>query len=255
MINSTHIVRLRILPTILFLALSSSAVFSQDARSPVGTWELAIARPQRDAKETGTVFLTFNTDKTLAGYGFTTGSFGVFTLTGTWDLDPGGRLKGNYTQVEFDNSLDATFVGRATAGKKLEMNAEGILGAFKYRGAPMGTLPDISGSWNSVVTRVGVKGRISEAYQFTNSVQFPGVFGIIGSGTNANRSFAISGMGIVTSKNEVTAITQNDFGGDELTGDFFTGKFRPGKHTIGLLGDEAAGIDPTIPVRARLSRP
>jgi hypothetical protein len=254
MTKVSHVFRSRILSTFLFLALSCSAVFSQDARSPVGTWELVIARAGLSAKETGTVFLTFNADNTFTGYGLTTGSFTVFTLTGTWNVDSRGKLTGDYTQDLVGNLLEASFVGKATAGKRLEMNAVGILGKFKLKGIPLRSLPDISGAWNGTVIQIGALGKSFETYEFTNSSQFPGVLGISGAGAEGNLPFTISGAAIVTAKGKITAFKLNDFGGDQLLSGTFTGKFAQKKQTISLLGSDAAGLD-VISVRVHLSRP
>ena len=254
MTKLSHVFCSRILSTFLFLALSCSAVFSQDVRSPIGTWELSIARTGLSAKETGTVFLTFNADHTLAGYGLTTASFTVFTLTGTWNVDSRGKLTGSYSEDLFGSLLDASFSGKATAGKRLEMSALGILGKFKFNGIPMRSLPDISGAWNGTVIRIGALSKSFEIYQFTNSTQFPGVFDVTGAGTEGNRLVTISGTAIVTAKGKVTAFKSNNLGGDELSNDTFTGKFQQRKQIISLLGSDAAGLG-VVSVRDHISRP
>jgi len=236
------------------LVLSSSAVLSQDARSPIGSWELSIARTGSFTKETGTVFLTFNADHTLTGYGLTSAISAVATFSGTWSNSPGGRFEADYTEQVFDSVLDGKFSGRATFGKRLEMNSVGLLGTFKLEGAPMQSLPDISGSWISSATQTLTRNHIIETDQFTNLTQFPGIVGISGSGTNSNRPFAVSGMAVVTAKGKLTVSKMNDFGGSDLAFDLFTGKFDQKKNTITLLGDDTDGLT-VLSVRARLTRP
>lgn len=237
-----------------FLALSCSAVFSQDARSPIGNWELSIVRTGPGAEESGTVFLTFNADHTLTGYGLTTSTFTVATFSGTWSNSAAGRFEADYTEEVFGNLLDGEFSGRATNGKRLEMNSVGVLGTFKLKGVPIQPLPDISGSWVSSVTQPLTRNHSLEACEFTNLTQFPGVVGIVGSGTNDNRSFAVSGMAIVTAKGKVSAFKVNDFGGPKITFDALTGKFRQEKHAITLRGNDTDGLT-VLSVRALLSRP
>jgi hypothetical protein len=246
--------RSQLVSTLLFLSLSSAPVFSQEIKSPVGDWELSIARTGRSAKETGTVFLTFNTNNTFAGYGLTTATFEVFTLSGTWDVDAKGKLTGQYTQTLFDEPLDATFTGKVNTGKRIEMNAEGLLGTFKYSGVPARPLPDLSGAWSSTLIQTTNRIKSIEAYQFTNSIDFPAVYGIMGNGTNANRSFAVSGIAIVTAAGKVTAFKLNDFGGDKMTSDTLRGKFHSRQNTISLTGIHTDDLD-SVSVRARLSRP
>lgn len=254
MIKSINFSHPSVLAVILFLTLSSAPVFAQDSKLPVGNWELSITRTGRSAKENGTVSVTFNTNNTLTGYGLTTATFMVFTLTGTWNVDDKGKLSGEYTQDLFGDLLDADFTGTAVTGKRIEMNAQGILGTFKLKGTPMRPIPDLSGSWNSSLIQTTNRSKSVETYQFTNSIDFPAVYGIVGNGTNGNGSYAVSGIAIVTAAGGVTAFKVNDFGGDEMTGDTLRGKYHPRTKTISLTGTHTDNLDSEA-IRARLSRP
>ena len=254
MIKLFNYSRSHIVSTSLFLALSCSAVFSQDARSPIGSWELSIARIGPSAKENGTVFLTFNADHTLVGYGLTTTTFRVGTFSGTWSNSAAGRFEADYTEDLSGDLFDGKFSGRATTGKRLEMNSVGLLGTFKLKGVPTQSLPDISGSWISSSTQTLTRSHSIETCQFTNLTQFPGVVGISGSGTNANRPFAVSGMAIVTAKGKVTVFKVDDFGGSDIAFDEFSGNFRQQKQTMTFRGNDTDGLT-VLAVRARLSRP
>jgi hypothetical protein len=247
-----NISRSRIFSTFLFLALSGHAIFAQDKRSPIGAWELAVARTDHSFKEKGTAFVTFNADHTLTGYGLTI--YNLFTVSGTWTVDAKGKLTGTYAENVGLDTLNATFTGKATTGKRLEITAEGILGRFKYNGVPMRSLPEILGTWSSIVTRLDGTGRDFEIYEFTSVPQYPGIFSIAGNGVSGGLPYAIDGTGIITAKGKITAFRGNDFEGGGTTSDFLTGTFRERQQIISLLGTDASGLIST-PVRVRITRP
>src|SRR5258706_9340910 len=92
---------------------------AQTVNSPVGTWEVAIKRARSSVKETGTAYLTFNSDQTLSGYGITTATPGIFTLDGTWSLNAVGRIIGNYTEDLNGTTVSGSFIGKARFGRAM----------------------------------------------------------------------------------------------------------------------------------------
>src|SRR5882724_646818 len=126
--------RLYILSFFFLFALTCSVGLAQVAATPVGTWEIAIARTGSSAKETGTAFVTFSNNNTFAGYGITTLTFSVFALSGTWDVDASGKLVGNYTEDLNGTFINGSVIGKATTGKKLQLNIVASNGTFKLNG-------------------------------------------------------------------------------------------------------------------------
>lgn len=195
----------------------------------------------------------------------TTMSFTLFQLSGTWSNDASGRLVGDYTNNSFGDLLNGTFVGKATSGKKLEMNVRALDGLFKFDGKPATGTPDFSGPWTASIAEPHVlsgRGPVLESsmkphtgsietYEIVGSNVFPGVFDIAGIGTGTNGPFTITGKAILTARGKVTMFKFNGFQSGDSTTDIATGKFNERKQTAVLNGQDTSG-----PLwRAKLSRP
>jgi len=229
----------------------TSVAPTQTTRSPVGTWQVSATRTASRTKETGTLFVTFNTNNTFTGYGITTLSLAVITLSGTWNLNASGEIVGSYTENLNGTLIDGSLVGKASAGKALELSIVASNGTFKLNGKPalLDNIPDFTGSWDGLVTEEHVT--VAETYTITVLDGSPGIFEITGNGNGPNGPFTISGAAVETTKGQLTGFAFSDFqeGGSDTT--YLTGKFNPLKQTVSLSGIDANNLR----VRAKLSRP
>jgi hypothetical protein len=179
-------------------------------------------------------------------------SFTIFKLSGTWSVDASGKLSGEITKDIFDNLLTGTFVGKAKSGKKLELKAEELDGFFSMNGKLRGETPDINGMWHGrVLHSIGLppieggdpapRMKTVETYQFTPSIELPGVFEITGNGQGQNGPFTFTGEAMVDSKGRVTAFKNNEFESTNETTDVLTGQFRVGRKEAVLRGKDSNG--------------
>ena len=129
------------------LLLLAPAALSAAEPSPVGTWEITLS-----GAEQGLAFATFEEDKDLIGYGLSDEAPGLFTLTGTWDIDEKGKLTGSYLREADGEFVTGTLTARLT-DRRIIGSIAAENGNFKFKARPQGTLPNLTGDWDGIATQ------------------------------------------------------------------------------------------------------
>lgn len=230
---------LRVTAIVLFLQFSLTS-FAQVSTSPVGTWELSVTRKNSPFKETGTAFVTFNSDRSLTGYGVTTATFSVFTLSGTWDYDAYGRVVASYTEYLDGQTLNGTILGKAKAGKSFQANVSASNGSFLLKGKPSVGTPSLSGNWQAVVKQGGYT--VAEYFEISPLGGYPGVFIIEGYGSGPSGAFTVEGAAVLNAKGQITAYAFSDFEQGGMAAVYLKGKLNSAKQTATLSGSDTQGL-------------
>lgn len=192
--------------------------------------------------------MTFNGDQNFTGYGITTRSYAVFTLSGTWTLNASGRVVGTYTEDLDGQQASGSFIGKARAGRNFQADVLAQNGIFKLSGKPPGFIPNFSGSWVGLVTEA--RNTVVEHYQITASEDFPGVFDIVGNGAGPSGAFTVAGAAILTWKGGATAFAISEFQGGGIAAAYVIGKYNAAMQTASLTGFDSNGLQ----LRIKLSR-
>lgn len=200
-------------------------------------WQLSLARTFPRLRDTGTAFITFSNDSSFAGYGLSTHSAGMFTLSGTWAVGASGKVTGTFSESPLSDSGSIT--GKANT-KEVLLSLAGSDGTYKLNGKPVSTgdLPDFSGSWDIILRAPHTN--IVSSISVTSTNGYPGLFEIAGPG--------LSGEAIETTKGGLTMYIDSASLGDTAT---LAGKFNAVSQAANLSGkDENNGG-----VRLKLTRP
>jgi hypothetical protein len=207
-----------------------------DAHSPLGTWELAVSGASK-----GTAYMTFADDFTFDGYGMVDGTFGLYTISGSWSFDAKHQVTGGYTETLNGNDLlSGVMTAKATGGKSLKASVgAGKVSSRKLNGKPAKATADLSGTWNAVGS--SAKAPFSETYTLTPSATYDHVFDLDGTGV----SYSLSGSVLINSRNQLNVSTTNGVVRS------LTGKLNVKKGTASLKGSDNAGH----PVKIQATKP
>lgn len=207
-----------------------------DARSPLGAWELNVSGASK-----GAAYVTFANDFTLNGYGMLAGTFGLFTISGSWSFDAKHQITGTYTEtLDGSDLLSGAMTAKAASGKSLKASVStGGVSARKLKGKPAVATSDLSGTWNAVGSSAKVP--FSETYTLTPSASYDHVFDLNGAGA----SYSLSGSVLINSRNQLNVSTTNGVVRS------LTGKLNVKKGTVSLKGSDNAGN----PVKIQATRP
>jgi hypothetical protein len=189
-------------------------------------WELNVTGASK-----GAAYLTFADDFTLNGYGMLAGTFGLFTISGSWSFNTKHQITGTYTEtLNGSDLLSGTLTAKAASGKSLKasVSANGVA-ARKLSGKPAGATTDLSGTWN--VAGFSAKVPFSETYTLTPSATHDHVFDLNGTGA----SYSLSGSVLINSRNQLNVSTTNGVVRS------LAGKLNVKKGSISLKGSDNAG--------------
>jgi len=113
------------------IAFAMSAVAQSD--SPVGSWFGKL-----HGAESGTAFLSFNSDQTLTGLGYSHRNAVPFAIHGTWSVGQNGEIRAELAQITSGISRPAVAVAMAREGHRLTLKAAGAQGEFSLHARPAG---------------------------------------------------------------------------------------------------------------------
>ena len=218
---------------ILFTLVFATCYAAPVNQSPVGTWQMKISAPPKEI-----LYITFNIDGTLDGYGISISSFALYTLSGTWTVDSKGKVLGNYTENLGSQSFGGSFVGKAVNGKKINARVTSERGNFTITGVPATSFPDISGHWVGQDKESGVT--LVETYDITAGSDF-GIFDFTGAGSGPDGAYTLSGEVVVNSLRQANSLVQIDFASGDSGLAALTGSFNVTKGTASLKGKSASG--------------
>jgi hypothetical protein len=225
---------------LLFLA---PAALSAAGPSPVGTWEITLS-----GAEQGLAFATFEEDKDITGYGLSDEAPGIFTLTGTWDIDEKGNLTGSYLREADGESVTGTLTARLT-GRRITGSIAAENGNFNFKARPQGTPLDLTGDWDGIATQNRVS--LPQTYTIVPT-SLPGVFDITGWGLLLESGeFVISGTALIHSSGKAQILTTSDFIEDRPDiRSWLAGTVKPRRARNLLRGIDSTGT----PIQVRLTR-
>jgi hypothetical protein len=197
-----------------------------DAHSPLGTWELAVSGASK-----GAAYMTFADDFTFDGYGMVAGTFGLYTISGSWSFGTKHQVTSSYTEtLNGIDLLSGLMTAKATSGKSLKASVgAGKVSSRKLSGKPASATTDVGGTWNIVGSSAKVP--FSETYTLTPSASFDHVFDLSGIGT----SNSLSGSVLINSRNQLNVSTTNGVVRS------LTGKLNVKKGSASLKGSDNAG--------------
>lgn len=227
--SSTGTSALTALATDTLGGVSTSAVvniFVGDLKSPVGIWETKL----RGAGK-GSAVVEFADDNTITGHGLTLGTYGIFSITGSWVFNAKHQIAASYSeQLDATPVFTGTLVGKVANAKKLSATVKppALTAALKLGGIPVAPVPDISGTYTGIMTVARTKSAVT--YVLTPSATLLNVFDLVVQETNQT----LTGSVIVTASGALTAVTTNG------TLSSLAGAFKlPGKIT--LKGKDSLG--------------
>lgn len=205
-------------------------------------WQLSLSRTSSGVRDTGSAFYTFNSDGSYTGYGLSTRSSGMFTLSGTWAVGASGKITGTYN--ESAQSVSGAVTGRATT-KQLVLSVATSDGTYKLNGKPVstGNFPDFSGSWN-ITLRAGHT-NIADSVSITTTNGYPGLFEIAGGSGDV---YGLSGQAIETATGGLTMYINSTALGESAG---LIGKFNAVSQTANLSGKD----ENKDGVRVKLAQP
>ncbi|WP_367874867.1 hypothetical protein [Luteolibacter sp. Populi] len=200
-----------LLTAALMLLAPMSALAAAPAPSPVGTWEVNLA-----GADQGIAYVTFEEDQDFTAYGVSAKSFGVFSISGTWEMDEKGRLSAVYEEWINGEDVTGTISGKVTA-KAISGKISASNGNFSFKGMREKVTQDLSGVWNGTVA-VGKKTRLAEVYQISGS-ELPHIYEVTGVGVSpTGGEFQIAGVAIAGSKGKVRIFVQSEYPWTETPG-------------------------------------
>ncbi len=202
--------------------VSTSAIvniFVGDLKSPVGTWQTKLRRAGK-----GNAVVEFADDNTIIGHGLSLGTYGIFSITGSWAFNAKHQITGSYSeQLNATPVFTGTILGKVANAKKLSATVKPftLTPALKLGGIPVAPVPDISGTYTGITIVARTKSTVTCV--FTPSAALLNVFDLVVQETNQT----LTGSVIVTASGALTAVTTNG------TLSSLAGAFKlPGKITL-----------------------
>ena len=195
--------------------------------SPLGDWEVTIGGADK-----GVGFVTFEDDFSASGFGIRLKTVGLDDVWGHWGFGAKGQVTGPFIELlgsatNWDGTLTAKVSSLKSLGGSVTTTNSGV---FRWKGVPVTTFPDLSGTWTGVVMIVKAPTSVSYAI-LTNANDFA-VFDV----TTTLNTNAVVGQLIATSRNVVYGYVA--VGGTNIT---MSGKFNEKKLSLTFKGkDETA---------------
>jgi len=223
----------KVLSLLACLMISTKSVAATD--SPVGYWECAVS-----GSDSGTSYLTFNSDHSVEGYALTKFGYGVTNYSGTWSLSA-GKIIGNATLHTEEGSVEATFTLTAKTNKSISGTITGAGKKYNFKGIKLnlGNLSDFSGMFSGTQKQPGYNGI---NYLEVFATEFPGLYTVEGTVSGNGFDYTYTGNIIIDSKKNIVVYILNDEGyQSSLVGKFkadgsgtVSGKMRNINSTISL---------------------
>ena len=211
----------------------AGTVSSNSPASSTNTWEVTTS-----GADAATLYISFNEDSTIGGYGVRADCAGVFNLSGTWQSSGIGAILGSINEDSGCGELPSGLSATMKAGRSLKATATAGAVVRKWKGVPLSSLPDLTGHWLGVARDKKLRLTTAEDYNFIVHNASPGAFDIIDAATST-----VVGCAIVTSRNQVRAHVILDGRDSSLTG-----KFNSTKRTLTLKGVDVARHGITLQV-------
>jgi hypothetical protein len=197
------------------------------------TWEVTSSCANADI-----LYISFNDDFTLGGYGIRADCAGVFNLSGTWQSSGIGAILGSINEDSGCGELSSSLTATVRAGHSLKATATAGAVVRKWKGTPLSGLPNLSGHWLGTAQDKKLHLTTAEDCNFVARNAAPGAFDIVDTTTSA-----VVGSAIVTSRNQVRAHVIVDGRDSSLTG-----KFNSTKRMLALKGIDVARHGITLQV-------
>ena len=105
---------------VLLTGISFALTAVAQSDSPVGSWFGKLR-----GAESGTAFLSFNSDQTLTGMGYSHRNVVPFAIRGTWSVGQNGEVRAKLAQITSGVSRPAVAVAMARGGQRLTLKATG----------------------------------------------------------------------------------------------------------------------------------
>jgi hypothetical protein len=191
------------------------------------------------------LFLTFNSDSTVSGYGASVNVFGVSVFEGEWYTDAKENVYGSYTQgiIRYPQTgtarSEGSFIGKAIAGKRLVGKIINSSGVFPVNGVPVNWYPNVSGAYAGYVTELGYT--TPEYFRLEPLDGYPGLCAITGYSTGASSYFDLYGAAVVSSKGKLILHIESDFGGGFSVYSSLSGTYNFRKQTGSATGNTDYG--------------
>ena len=118
---------------VLLTGISFALTAVAQSDSPVGSWFGKLR-----GAESGTAFLSFNSDQTLTGMGYSHRNIVPFTIRGTWSVGQHCEVRAELAQITSGVRRPSVGVAMAREGYRLTLKATGAQGEFSLRARPAG---------------------------------------------------------------------------------------------------------------------
>lgn len=169
-------------------------------------WQITVLGQDR-----GVIFMTFQNDLTLTGYGISLDAGGPFDLLGTWDNDANGDVVGGFTQYIEDGSRSGIVEGRSRGNGGFIGHVKTTHGPQKFKAPAPAPVPDLTGSWTGDVESDNKK--TLQTFTLTPATNnLPGWFDLNGSGISESGTYTLTGAVLVTSDRNAAGYTISNFG-------------------------------------------
>jgi PKD repeat protein len=221
----SHVIGARASDTLGVTNISAGVMITVGAKnSPLGDWEITISGADKGAQ-----FLTFEDDFSASGYGIRLKTFGEDDVSGTWGFCAKGQVTGSFVeQLGSTTNWNGTLTAKVKSLKSLGGSVTTTnLAAFRWKGAPATTFPDLSGTWTGVVTII--KAPTSVSYAIRTNANDSAVFDV----TTTLNTNTVVGQLIATSRNVVYGYITT--GGTNIT---MSGKFNATKLSMTFKGTD-----------------
>ena len=228
---ATHTLTARATDTFGATNTSTAVMITVGAKnSPLGDWEVTISGFDKGAQ-----FLSFGDDFSASGYGIRLKTFGLDEVSGQWSTNAAGQVTGQFVEqtdgvTNWNSMLLATVKSLKSLSGTVPTNG---FGPFHWKGIPMTTSPDISGTWSGAVTVV--KTATQMIYRITTNADDAAVFDI----ATSDAPDMVVGQLLVTSRSKVFGYITIDNQPINFSGTFSATR-------LSLKGTDAAGEKVTI---------
>ena len=221
----SHALSARVSDTSGMTNISAVATITVGAKnSPLGDWEITIGGGDKGAE-----FLTFEDDFTANGYAIRLKMFGLDEVSGQWGFNAKGQVTGPFVeQTDGVTNWTGMLLETARSLKSVSGTVPTASGTFHWKGIPVTTFPDLSGTWTGLVTIIKTSTAVS--YRISSNVNNSAVFDI----ATSDAPGTVVGQLLVTSRNKVYGYVT--FDGKPVT---MSGGFSAAQPSLTLKGMDA----------------
>lgn len=204
------------------LCPSARAQSADPANSPVGQWEAAVSGQVDGESTKGTAFLEFDAGGGIAGYYLVREYLEVWEVSGSWTAE-GKTFSGEVTATLGATSYSFAISGKAKANVSMSARLSNDAGDnVKFSGKARVSLSDRTGSYTGSFRQAGYP-EASLQLEFIESVEYDGLYELIGTLTLGGETYDLSGLGVVDRKGNFIGGCENTTLGTSAA---FWGKFK-----------------------------